>query len=488
VLVLDVAISGFLALAAYILLFGGFRWHIFGSVVSVRSGTRLVAEAVGLSALRWLLYRRSTPIDTLATLGGALSHRAGRLNDRILRWPGGIWTMAMVSLTTRLSVLFVGFVAVLTIGYPAGAPAWRVSPDELWNLPARWDSGWYRWIAQLGYSWQAGVHGQQNIVFFPAFPLFTRAATWLMWGNLDSEAQVLWSGVVVSIIAFTLALIYVYNLVREWAGDDSATATAVLIATYPFALFYSGAYTESLFLLAVVGTFYHFSRGQFWRAAGLGLLTGLVRPNGWMASASLALLALPFLGWPTLPPALARLLSGTVRVSTAAPVARTRLIALLAAVAAPVVGLLIYCAYMYHLTGDPFMWAKLMQYWDRDFRGFTLLQAEFDKLAIGGLVPYIAGSPLDAMNAMGLLFGLVTVWPVTRKFGLAYGLFVLLNVALPATSGGLTSIGRYSSVLFPSFIWLAVAAPGRTRPAIFSVFALAQGLAAALFFTWRPVF
>ena len=487
-LLADLLVGGLIALTAYIIFFGGFRTTVFGVLVSIRSPIRLLAEALVVGAIRSWLYRKVTLIGTLGRIGGALSHRAGNLNERILKWPAGVWTMAIVALTTRLSVLFIGFVAVLTIGYPSGAPAWRVSSDELWNLPARWDSGWYRWIAQLGYNWQAGNHGQQNIVFFPAFPLVTRAATWLLWGNLEYEAQVLWSGVIVSVIAFAIALIYLYHLVREWAGDDSATATAVLIATYPFALFYSAAYTESLFLLAIVGTFYHFSRGQFWRAAAFGLLTGLVRPNGWMASASLALLAVPFLGWLKLPPWLGRLLSGTTRVSSTAPVVRLRLVPMLAAIAAPSIGLLIYCAYMYHLTGDPFMWAKLMQYWGRDFSGLAMLRGDLDNLGANGIVGYVARSPLDAMNAMGLVFGLVTVWPVTRRLGLAYGLFVLVNIALPATSGGLVSIGRYSSVLFPSFVWLALVTPQRARPALISVWALSQGLAAALFFTWRSIY
>ena len=40
-------------------------------------------------------------------------------------------------------------------------------------------------------------------------------------------------------------------------------------------------------------------------------------------------------------------------------------------------------------------------------------------------------------------------------FGAGYGLFMLLNLCLPLSSGAFEGLGRYCSVLFPAFIWLA---------------------------------
>jgi hypothetical protein len=50
------------------------------------------------------------------------------------------------------------------------------------------------------------------------------------------------------------------------------------------------------------------------------------------------------------------------------------------------------------------------------------------------------------------------------------------------------SIGRMTSVLFPVFLWLAAAIPLRHHTGWIVAFAVLQGLVAALFFTWRPVF
>src|SRR5204863_1511441 len=100
----------------------------------------------------------------------------------------------------------------------------------------------------------------------------------------------LWGGVIVSLITFAWAALYLWRLARDTIGEDRAGAAVALLAAYPFALFFSVPYTESLFLLGAVATIYHFRRGELARAAAWGLLVGLTRPNGCFLSIVLALL------------------------------------------------------------------------------------------------------------------------------------------------------------------------------------------------------
>ena len=58
----------------------------------------------------------------------------------------------------------------------------------------------------------------------------------------------------------------------------------------------------------------------------------------------------------------------------------------------------------------------------------------------------------------------------------------------PLLMGGLTSMGRVTSVLFPTFVWLAAAIAPRQRTAWVAAFAMLQAVCAAAFFTWRPLF
>jgi Mannosyltransferase (PIG-V) len=488
----DYLVFGLLALTLYVIVVGAIRLQVLGVRVSVSSPIRLLVQAGVIAALRY--WRHAQP-STRAHADIILSKLRRRMPFLFPAcWPRVVLTAVGVFIATRLTVLIVGYMAVQTFGYSIDSqPAWRVSYDELTNLPARWDSGWYLGIAEHGYEWNAKIKGQQNLVFFPAYPLVMRGAAWIMWRAASDPAKVIWSGVVVSLLTFPVAIGYLYNLARDQIGEDGALVAVALLAAYPFALFYSAAYTESLYLLAAVATFFHFTRGQLWRAAAWGLLTGLTRPNGWMASASLGLIALPALmSW--LPPlaaarqSLQRWLPEFGESPITAALQRARPAMLVLAVCAPGFGLIIYCAYIFHLTGNPFTWAQLMTYWDRDFNGLSMLDHDLARLSARGFLGYLGVGPIDALNALALAFGVLTIWPVMRRLGLAYGLFVLVNIALPAASGGLVSIGRYSSVLFPSFIWLSAATPKPVRPALIALLAIGQGLAAALFFTWRAVY
>ena len=70
----------------------------------------------------------------------------------------------------------VGYLAVVTIGLEQKSVGFTVSPDVMPNLPARFDAGWYRRIALDGYYFEGRFDKQQNVAFFPAFPLLERAA------------------------------------------------------------------------------------------------------------------------------------------------------------------------------------------------------------------------------------------------------------------------------------------------------------------------
>jgi hypothetical protein len=105
-----------------------------------------------------------------------------------------------------------------------------------------------------------------------------------------------------------------------------------------------------------------------------------------------------------------------------------------------------------------------------------------------GFVRYAGGYPWTTMNLLPALLALIAIWPVTRRIGLAAGVFLAVSVGVPLLNGGLVSMGRYSAVMFPLFVWLALMARGRALSLLAACFGIGQGLAAALFFTWRPLF
>src|SRR5207253_3590135 len=143
------------------------------------------------------------------------------------------------------------------------------------------------------------------------------------------------------------------------------------------------------------------------------------------------------------------------------PVDRAVATALVAA-AMPAIGMLMYSTFIWWMTGVPFTWATGHAAWGRHYEGLASLLADrYDYISSAGWYGYVSQAPHDFLNALGVIFVLATVWPVTRRLGLAYGLFIVINIVPPLTAGGLLSAGRFSSVLFPAFIWLAGAVPSR---------------------------
>lgn len=464
----DVAAVALAVLAIFVLCFGGFVLHLGPIPLRVHAPLRLAFLAVAFAAIRHVAF----PQDPL--------HR--RL-VRGLRSTGdeSAASIARAALATRVAALLVGYFAVVTIGVAELSQGFQVSPHPLPNLPARFDAGWYSSIALEGYSFDGDFTKQQNVAFFPAYPALERVVGYLFGafapGGVPREtrlARLLWGGVVISFLSFAWAAVYLWRLARETIGEARAPAAVALLAAYPFAVFFSAAYTEALFLLGALGAIYHFRRQELLPAAAWGLLVGLTRPNGCFLSIVLALLIVE---------RPRPLHSSDITTSPDRQVTKSLL-----AAAAPGLGMLAFSAYVHHLTGDFFGWARLHEAWGRSFEGLAPVVRAYEWLTDEGLTRVVQGVPFDTLNSLGLLFVLAMLWPIVRRLGFAFAAFVLINVVPPMLAGGVLSMGRLTATLFPVFLALAAVLPPRAVTPLVTAFAIGQGLAAVLFFTWRPLF
>lgn len=467
---LDALCLALVVLSALVAMSGGFR---------VRIGLLRVAVTSPYSTLLWAF--------AIAMVRHFLAPAAPIYRDlpaRLAAWwhQPGVHTAAIVTAGTRPAILFVGYMAVLVFGYPPGpAPPVTVN-NELVNLQARWDANWYLGIVTEGYHFVPNQPGlQQSVAFFPAYPLLVRGVGRILGGRLTSYIG---AGMLVSFAAFFGALIYLYALARDTLEEDQARFAVWAVATFPFALFFGAIYVESLLLLGMTATFYHFTHGRFARAAAWGVLVGLTKTNGFLLSIPLAMLAIQ-VGRAGPPEA-----GGPGRAGEAGGAGGAgRFFTAVLAAAMPGVGMLIYSAYVWQLTGDPLGWLRAHGAWGREYQGLvTLVGDRLNIIANAGIEGYVASLPHDLINALGAIFVLAAVWPVARKLGLAYAVFILVFMLPPLAAGGLISAGRFSSVLFPAFLWLAGLVPPKHRPAWLASFAAFQALNAAMFYTWRPLY
>jgi len=463
---LDAAIVAAAVLFLFVLFFGGFSAYLGPLRLRIHTPSRLLFIVAALIAIRHVAH----PGDPL--------HRRLARGLRA-REEGTAASVVPAALLSRLSVLLVGYFAVITIGVPQSLEGFRVSGNAVENLPARFDAGWYGGIALDGYYFEGRWDKQQNVAFFPAFPMLERVVGYPLGAfapGVTREtrmARLLWAGVLISLVAFAWGALYLWRLARDLIGEAHAGSAVALTAAYPFAVYFSVPYTESLFFLGSVAAIYHFRRDELIQAAAWGALVGFTRPNGCFLSAVLAVMLAE------------RLWRDRPQISKFPDLQISKS---LAAAAAPGLAMLAFSAYVHQLTGSFFGWARLHEAWGRSYGGLAPVERAYGWITDEGLMHTIEGVPYDTLNSAGLIFALVMLWPVARRLGYAFAVFILINVIPPMLAGGVLSMGRLTATLFPVFLALAVLVRPRAVTPLVTAFAIGQGLAAVLFFTWRPLF
>ncbi len=345
------------------------------------------------------------------------------------------------------------------------------STRAFWDPFTRYDGGWYYQVAKNGYQFvvggpSVGVGKPGKIAYFPVYPLLMRYAGRLFGG---SPSAVYVGGILVSWVAFVLAMVLLLRLAMLDLDEEQSERTVYLAAVFPFAFFYGVVYTEATFLLFVLAAFYGFRRG-WWIAGGVfGALATATRVNG--------ILILPALAW--------------IAWRRAAPSTSDRLKAGLALVLVAC-GIGAYSLYVYRLSGYPFEWALAIRRWGYYPGGapWLALVRLVHTLATHPLA-YLAGehaAPYDTLNGLAGLIFVASVPFVWWRLGAAYGLYMLANLWLPLSSGQYEGMGRYCAVLFPFFILMGGIRWRAGFLAMLVVSALLYTLCLALFTTIHPIF
>lgn len=356
---------------------------------------------------------------------------------------------------TRLGVLLAGVVVVTLIGTdppPHGIALWRVSADELENMLARWDTAYYFSIATAGYQWDPATFSHQNVTYFPLLPLLMR------WGGALLGGRPLLAGAIISATAFAGAIAVLYRLALLEMDEAHARSVLLLMATFPYAFYYSVAYTEALFLLVTAGAFYAMRLGFLGAVVVCGIAAGLCRPNGYWLACPLMCLAFTH--------------------------HRRRPLAFLAA-CAPFLGVAAFSGHLFLRFDDALAWAHGQAAWGMPLFGRAsatdLIRLPGESLIKSTEVVVWIG------NGAASIVGIAAILPVWRRFGAAYAAWLALNLFPPLLVHLLSSMGRYTAVLFPVFFWMALRLPASRVTAVAAVFAVGQLILAVWFFLWYPV-
>ena len=344
-------------------------------------------------------------------------------------------------------------------------------PSAFWDQFTRYDAGWYYQIARYGYPFvaggpSAGVGKPGKIAYLPVYP-FAAGYVGRLFGS--SPLATYLGGLAVSWLAFAGAMVALFHLARLDMDRTHAMRAVILTAVFPFSFFFGMVYTESLFLLLTLWTFYAF-RTERWLAGGVaGALTTATRVNG--------VLMLPALAW----------IAWQHRPSTKGDQLRATAGLLLV-----VSGVAAYSFYIYRLSGNPFEWVVSISRWNYHPGGSPwLAPLQLLERLITEPRRYFRTDPMAVYDTLygvtGIVFA-VAIPFVWRRFGAAYGLFMLANLWLPLSSGVFEGVGRYCSVLFPFFLWLGLIRSSGLFWIVALGFAALYTVALAMFVTLRPIF
>ena len=305
-----------------------------------------------------------------------------------------------------------------TSGLFEGVANWWLNP---WTT---FDSKWFLSVAHQGYQ-------PHTTPFFPLYPFLLKLGG-------DSEAGMALAGICISNICFFLALYLLFRLTELELGLNVAKASVWLLAFYPTTAFFSAVYTESLFLLLLLLTFYS-ARLRRWHTAGLcGLLAALTRNPGVLICLALSLAYLKSIDYDW----------RSIRFSA------------LGSITLPLCGLVLVQLYYWHLFDNPLIGIESQKYFFRSIGWpWRPVLADFENLVslrYFGNMFFVSFLNLVTIGMTVILairyFKLVDLHYLVLIFGIISMNLVYQHVIPPYTAGSV----RYMSTVFPFIQLLAI--------------------------------
>jgi len=298
----------------------------------------------------------------------------------------------------------------------------RGIPDFL-SQRANFDGIHYLSISQKGY-------GYLQQAFFPFYPSVIKFIAPLFGGKL------LFAGLFISNFCFLVALFIFYKLVRLDFGEQAARRSLIFLLVFPTSFFFGTVYTESLFLMLVLGSFYAARKNKWFLSAILGSFASYTRIVG-----ILLLPALIYERWN-----LSANLNLKARVKNFLPLIILPL------------GLLKYMFFLWNNFKDPFMFFHVQPLFGAERSGnkIILLYQVFWRylkmILTTKIDPLYFAVWLEFLIAIGAIILLFFCYK--KKIQFSYLFFASLAYLLPTLTGTFSSLPRYFLALFPCFIIL----------------------------------
>ncbi len=323
--------------------------------------------------------------------------------------------VAVLFLVNRLFLFGVGVMSALLFSDVIRKPDAHILSSEVWlQIWGAWDSCFFLSTAQHGYV------ADGDLRRFPLYPLAIRAVSCLV-GDYFVAA------LLVSNLALIAACIFLYRLMALEGSTACARNACKYLLLFPSSCVLSGAFSESLCLAMMLGSFYY-ARKQSWLTAGLmGFCASLTRSVGFVIVIPLVYEYMRLRGFRLRAIRPDLLFMGLVPAGT-----------------------VLFSAYLYVLTGNFFAYVDQSVHDGNAgcYSPFLVIQRILFSYRYQS-VDYFFNTCLTVLSILAL-----TVF--ARKIGMTYWLLGMLLIFVPLMSvDWFLVMSRYLVVVFPLFILLA---------------------------------
>ncbi len=353
----------------------------------------------------------------------------------------------------RTGILIVAFFAVKFIplfsnNFLGGGYSNYINDPVFWGH-LNFDGEHYLALIQFGYQ-------PLTYFFFPLYPLLVKILAFV-----NTQQVYALTGIIVSNVSFFIALIGVFKLVKLDYKESIAKLTVILFLFFPTSFYFGIFYTESLFLLFIVWSFYFVRKQKFLFSPIFAALASATRIVGVVLFPSL-------------------ILEMFIQKK------KNYLFILISPI-----GVAAYMCYLWMKTGDPLIFLhQISIYGAQRSSSFILLPQVIYRYLFKILpslnylyFPSVFTTYLEFV--IGLLFLILIIYGLF-KLRVSYSVFAVLTYIIPTMVGSFSSLPRYVLVIFPIFILSAIylnRTPKIYTYIIFSVMLILTAITTAMF--WR---
>jgi hypothetical protein len=316
---------------------------------------------------------------------------------------------------TRIAIVMIAELAAVIVGQRPGSHV-QESSHVLLAVWGRWDAVHYLDVATHGYQ-------GTDVAFFPLFPFLIRILGALTGNHLIA-------GLLISNACFFFGLLFLYKLIEHEFDRVAARRAIFYVSIFPTAVFFSAVYTEALFFMLTVASFYYMRQRKWWLAGAIGFFAALTRVEG-------VLLIVPFLvEW----------------YATHREAALASWRTLIAGALIPA-GVFVYMAYLWILRGDAMAFSHVQAHWNRHLSPpWVAFGNSIGQMIHATQAQTVANQGLELGFTLLMVLVLAFGWRQLRPSYIAY---MGLSVLVPMSTSSLMSMPRFALVLFPMFAIMA---------------------------------